>query len=87
MQVVAEYDYYTLDQAREIIKAEEEHKKKLRAARAKICRAIKRKKKRESRIRHFQGAAIMACGVALCAVGCWDGAFFVVAGLLRFFIA
>lgn len=74
--VVREYDYYTLDQARQIIAEEQTHEDKVIAWRVARARAVRQKKEQAWRvyrirlaIQRFVAIGVMAIGILISIIG------------------
>ncbi len=67
--VVREYDYYTLDQARQIIAEEQVHEDKVIAWRVARARAIRQKKEQAWRVYRIRLAIQRLMAVGMIAVG------------------
>lgn len=74
--VVREYDYYTLDQARQIIAEEQAHEDKIIAWRVAHARAVRQKKEQVWRvyrirlvIQRFVAVGVIAAGILISVIG------------------
>ena len=79
INVVATYDYYTLDQARDIIYAEMRHNRAVRKWKAKQKAEQKRKERERKLIQRISGIMLVVIGIVIPNLLCGDATFSLIA--------